>query len=834
MENKSEVNSKNNKPHIFLGSTGKAENYTSPSTGGGKKLAIPPQIRETHSQHLLNNLATVSASISSQKNEADSYELESKLGIQVVFESFDGVEMAIESLADARKGIELLNVKRVGEQVIATVFIPEGKLTAFETKIQDYIAHKKNKKGGPIDNQKLIDAIKSFKVAALEALWSDDELLFPQTDTENIWWEVWLPVFDDRQAVIHDFTLIATELGIEVTPYQLNFPERTVVHVHGCKQQFSSSTLLLSLVSELRLAKETAEFFDDLGITDQREWSEELILRLNVAEGDLPYVCILDTGVNPEHPLLSPFTTPGDQFVVEPTWTMSDDNGHGTEMAGLAIWGDLTDALQSSDPININHRLESVKVLRYSGDNKGKPLGLITTDGVSEAEIKNPTRNRVFSMSLASKDGRDRGRPSSWSSALDSLAADDLGDNLNPRLFSVCAGNTYDLQEDLREYPQSNELQDIHDPAQAWNVLTVGAYTNKVKITEATSYIPLAKAGSLSPHSSTSVLWDNNMPIKPEIVFEGGNVGVDNDTCFTLSSLMLLSTYSDISQRLFSSTNATSAATALAARFNAQLCSQYPDYWPETIRALTVHSANWTDEMFNLVTAEKTDKQKAKRLVRLVGYGVPSLNKALWSANNSLSLIVQDTIQPYEKKKGKQPSTKDMHIHDLPWPKDILLQLGDADVEMTVTLSYFIEPNPSSRNVSGKYSYPSHQLRFDVKRPDESTKQFKARLNLKARAEELGTTSSNGDSNWQLGNYRNKGSIHKDVWKGSAAELAERGQIAIYPAMGWWRTRTKLQHWDKQARYALIISIAAPEIDVDIYTEVLANIDTEITTSVSV
>jgi len=238
--------------------------------------------------------------------------------------------------------------------------------------------------------------------------------------------------------------------------------------------------------------------------------------------------------------------------------------------------------------------------------------------------------------------------------------------------------------------------------------------------------------------------------------------------------------------------------------------------------------------MYNLVATENTDKKKAKRLVKLVGYGAPSLRKALWSANNSLALIIQDSIQPYEKKQGKQPSTKDMHIHDLPWPKDILLQLGDVDVEMTVTLSYFIEPNPSSRNVSGKYSYPSHQLRFDVKRPDESTNQFKARLNRNARAEEQGSTRSTGDSNWQLGSFRNKGSIHKDVWKGSAAELAERGQIAIYPAMGWWRTRTKLKHFDKQARYALIVSITAPEVDIDIYSTVLAKISTKTTATVVV
>ncbi len=824
----------NNKPHLFLGSTGQSEAYTSPASGGGGGMVTPPQVRTTHSQSLLNDLASVSSGLESQKEEADSYELESKLGVQVAFESFDGVEMAIESLADARKGIELLNVKRVGEKIIATVFIPEGKLNAFEAKIQDYIAYATDINGRARDNQKLIDAIQSFKVAALESLWSDDESLFPQNETEYIWWEVWLPVLDDRQAVLHDFTVIATELGIEVNTGQLNFPERTVINVYGCKQQLSASTLLLSNISELRLAKETSEFFDELDPIEQREWSDELLSRLNLADGELPYVCILDTGVNSEHPLLSPFTTAQDHFVIDPSWTITDDSGHGTEMAGLAVWGDLTDVLQSSEPININHRLESVKVLRHDGDNQGKPLGLITADGVSEAVIANPERNRIFSMALGSKDGRDLGRPSSWSSALDGLAADDLGDNLNPKLFTVCAGNTTGFPQDLREYPHNNELQDIHDPAQAWNVLTVGAYTNKITITEDSSYSPLANAGSLSPYSSTSVLWDNNKPIKPEVVFEGGNVGIDDDTCLTFASLMPLSTYNNISERLFSPSNATSAATALAARFNVQLCAKYPNFWPETIRALTVHSASWTSEMFNLVSSENTEKQKLKRLVRLVGYGVPSIEKALWSANNSLSMIVQDVIQPYEKLRGKQPSTKDMHIHDLPWPTDTLLQLGDVDVEMTVTLSYFIEPNPSSRNVSGKYSYPSHQLRFDVKRPDESVQQFKARLNRNARAEEQGTTRSTGDSNWQLGQIRNKGSIHKDVWKGSAAELAERGQVAIFPAMGWWRSRAKLNYFDKQARYALIISIAVPEIDIDIYTEIENIISTEITANISI
>ena len=120
-----------------------------------------------------------------------------------------------------------------------------------------------------------------------------------------------------------------------------------------------------------------------------------------------------------------------------------------------------------------------------------------------------------------------------------------------------------------------------------------------------------------------------------------------------------------------------------------------------------------------------------------------------------------------------------MHLHDLPWPKESLLELGETNVEMTVTLSYFIEPNPSSRGVKGKYSYPSHNLKFDVKRATESLDDFRKRINRLARDEEEGASSKTTDPDWLLGSqFRHKGSIHKDVWSGTAADLAERGKIA--------------------------------------------------------
>ena len=71
-------------------------------------------------------------------------------------------------------------------------------------------------------------------------------------------------------------------------------------------------------------------------------------------------------------------------------------------------------------------------------------------------------------------------------------------------------------------------------------------------------------------------------------------------------------------------------------------------------------------------------------------------------------------------------------------------------------------------------------------------------------------------------NQRNrlKGSLHSDIWRGSAVDLASRGVLAVYPALGWWKTRPRLERYDKATRYSLIVSIHAPEVDVDLYSAV--------------
>ncbi|MGI3080599.1 S8 family peptidase [Vibrio alginolyticus] len=832
-----------NKPHFFFNSSGSSHEFTSPTRGGGSKIVIPAKNRASHSSKLRQEIQNVATELTDLKQSIPVSELTMGVGIQVEFESFPDVEMAVQSLANDPQGIVLHNVKTVeqdGQQTtLATAFVPEGKLSFYQKKLNDYEGYKTKQNGDAADHQKLIDSIKSIKRAAFSAIWADDISLLPEDKEADVWWEVWLATpRKSRQThnhyleILSDFSRLANIAEIEVSEHKLRFPEHTVIQVKASQRKLEENATLLFRVAEIRYPKVTAEFFDAMEPVEQREWSDELLHRLNHTYTDnSPYICIIDSGVNVDHPLLSSFADLGDQRTITDDSDPTDVIGHGTSMAGLAMWGDLADRLSSTDIETVTHRLESVKTIRFNGDNAGKPLGIVTENAVSEIENYKPERSRIYSMSLSSGKGTDRGRPSSWSSAMDMLAVDFLGEGEFPRLFTVCAGNTEPVGNVV--YPELNYLSDVHDPAQAWNVLTIGAYTEKDVITESSDYQPLAPKGGLSPYSTTSLEWERkNTPIKPEVVFEGGNVGQDEVGCAGMQDLELLTTNHDFSQRHFRCANATSAATALAARFTAQIKSKYPDLWPETVRALTVHSADWTDEMYSLISAERSDgntkKSDMAKLVRKVGFGVPDLEKALNSASNSLSLVIQDTLQPYTKPKSGDTKTKDMHLHDLPWPVDELQKIGEVDVELTITLSYFVEPNPSSRNVLNKYSYASHQLRFDVKHQGESDQQFMRRINAKAEGEK---PESLEDGNWLLGKQqRHRGSIHKDIWRGSAADLAARGKIAVYPASGWWKTRKAHERYDSKARYALVISLSVPEVQVDLYSEVQTIIEAETAT----
>lgn len=798
---------------------------------GGSPASFPVRNRAAHGQQIKQKLE--SAWQESENEIAVSHS--TRTGTYIEFQSAPGFDIKIKSLEDLRKGIRLCNVrqeesiKEDGTKDITsfiTTYVPNDQKQVFFNKVEAYL-NEETASGNP-KNKDLIDGINDLRNAILvESFWTDTKSLMPE-DNQKEWCEVWLR---DDDGAENRFENVINMLNIESKTGSIKFPERLVKLILASRHDLGELTKHSDDIAEYRKAKSTANFLLSETPVGQGEWVDNLVQRLSVDTTANVTVCLLDTGINNGHPLIQPLLSNDDCQAVKPEWQTHDHDKHGTLMAGLIGYGDLQGYLESNEPVTIKHSLESVKILPPTGTNPVELWGDITKQGISKAEIQADDRKRIICMPVSAEDTRDQGRPSSWSASIDQVTSG--ADDGDRRLMIVAAGNSD--QQNWNNYPESNLTDSVHDPAQSWNALTVGAVTSLQDITDHTlnSYNPMASRDQLSPFTTTSVAWDNKWPAKPDVVFEGGNLAVDGSGFTTeCNDLSLISTFYNPSEELLYPFNMTSAATAQAAHFAACIQAEYPDYWPETIRALIVHSANWPDATKNQIT-QSNNKTELNNVLRSCGYGKPNLGRALYCANNSLTLISEANIQPFEKD-GSDYKTKDMHLYELPWPKEILENLGEADVEMRITLSYFIEPGPGEIGWKDRYRYASHALRFDLNSPEEDKDTFVKRINKKSREDGEGRPDSRSPSDhWLIGSdNRNKGSIHSDIWQGTAAQLASSNLIAISPRIGWWRERHSLERYNQKTRYSLVVSISTPENDVDIYTPVKVSLSQPITISV--
>ena len=818
--------------HIKLSGPNESFKYTSISSGG-RKQRIPTRNRAQHGKSIYQQLERIWQE--SENEFLVAYP--ERTGIYLEFVSSPGFELIVKSLENLSQGIRLCNVRtekrlidnKEEEITLATVFIPNNKRDFFFRKVEQYLSEET--KSGKPRNVNLINSIEELRTALLiESFWTDDSNLIP--DEESEWCEVWLRGGSDE--VVERFDALLLEQQINSKSGYIKFPERIVKLVLVNRYQLQNLSRFSDDIAEYRKAKDTAEFFLNLEPFEQQEWAHDLLKRLSIDDKSQITICILDTGVNNGHPLLSPVLSNSDCLTVRTEWGPHDHDGHGSLMAGVAAYNNIQELLATSDNITLYHKLESVKILPPRGQNEPELWGDITSQAISIAEINSPDKKRIICSAVTASDTRDRGRPTSWSGAIDNITSGVFESERH--LVILAAGNITDFNQ-ITNYPDNQKTDSIHDPGQSWNALTVGAYTQLINLTgpNLNGYLPLAKENQLSPFSTTSFLWENRWPIKPEVVFEGGNVAVDNSNMWTeCNDFSLISTFYKPQERSFEPFNMTSAATAQAAHFAAKIQAAYPEYWPETIRGLIVHSANWPEELFRQFVQNCSSKQEIGNLLRIAGYGVPNIDKALYCASNSLTLIAETEIQPFIKERGQQPKTHEMHLYRLPWPSDILQDLGEVEVKMRVTLSYFIEPGPGEIGWKDRYRYPSHGLRFALNSPTEAEDEFIRRINIAVRNEEKGRPDTSSPSNhWVIGKKRDKGSIHSDIWVGTAADLSSSNLIAVFPSIGWWRERPHLGKANNRTRYSLIVSIETQEQDVDIYTPVAIQLEQQIPIEVS-
>ncbi len=815
-----------NLPHVDIARRQITRPYQAPreNRGGGSA----PRIREEHGARLQAELAATFREADVAR--PDDERLEPPEGVYLEVELRRGAKA--DELERKRAGSTPGAVKlEENEMETVALYVPDEARPVFEQILEDYRAGALTPAGEP-QRKSFVEAIEAIRRARLETFWTDDPDALPEGPHEVIWWEVWC--FKGTEAKLDG---IVETLGARAADREnrLYFPEVTAIPVLTDRITIELMLFATFAISELRRASASPVFFTDAEREDQYGWAENLAERTVWPGADAPAVCLLDTGVNRAHILLEPALSPGDMTAIYPDWGVADDpDGHGTGMAGLALHGDLTPLLQDEAERQLAHRLESVKILPPRGFPRTDPssYGSITQAAVARTEIARPERSRVFCMAVTN-DNVSGSRSTTWSAAIDQVAAAVMpgDDEESPRrLFIVSSGNAPAHIERDRilaadEYP-------VEDPAQAWNALTVGGYTDKIHIQEANldGWTPFAQAGDLSPFTRTSVTWpQGKVPFKPEIVMEAGNraVSPNGRDVLTVDSLGVLSTGVDTDRQPLTPFQATSAAAAQAAHLAARLSAAHPEYWPETIRALIIHSAEWTAVMKDRL-AVAPGRRESYALLRRFGYGVPSFERAAASAQNHLALVAQSTIRPFKNENGRK--FRDCHFYPLPWPRDVLEGLEERDIRLKITLSYFVDPNPGRSASIDPQHYQSFGLRFDLRRRLEPVSDFVERVNALERDDPLGRARVIADDNrWRFGpQSMSCGSLHCDEWTGPAVELAARDIICIKPVIGWWRNRASLDFCNKQARYSLVVTLSTPDVAVDLHTPISTIVETDI------
>ncbi|MBY0278783.1 S8 family peptidase [Candidatus Binatia bacterium] len=816
---------------LLRGRVSAVDTYEAPQRGGA-----PPKLPSLDPQALRARLVAQLDTIERQvQGRAETARDELATREIVAVHPSPGTKLTPEQLDDVREDARLIGVVQETGTVLLDVAKPHlgylrDKVDAFG---DDARSRSKTEKDGTTtvhrDKERAIAPVDAIGLAQL------DDMRGPRLRAEALvadrpyWFEVACrggyrrPLSETEESRAQ----IARQLYRAGAPHErldeFIGPEQVYFFVRLTQPQLEALRAATDCIYEVELAPPPLR---DLRLLEDVTTKDVKDFFLQAPDADAPAVVILDTGIATGHPLLKPAilsaTTAGD-LIPSP----EDTHGHGTKMAGVALYRDLGAAIERGGA-SAMHWLQSSRLLVQPGegtasDDNYEKWPVLTLGAVRSAEDADPRpRGRVFALAITRtmQEPPLQGLvPTLWSHAIDQIAHHEG----HGRLIVVSAGNArYELWLALAEqHPQLQLSEKIHQPAQAANALTVGAFTARVELPASEDYaeaqLVARRPGGISPFTSTG-LAGNEWPIKPDVVMEGGNLAISGslpDASVPTLSALTTSHRHTLGQPL-GQISMTSEATARAAHLAARIWAVEPKLQPETIRGLIVHSASWTQEMIQQFGG-MNDR------VLACGYGVPDERLASECAQERATVVVEDAMpngviedEP-KKKPPKRPTTRTtepklrrkLMVFRLPIPNE---QLGDTDpdVELRVTLSYFTEPNKFGRTV-----FHGLDLKWDMQGPQESESAFLQRINALKRPtgpdgkrQKVAVTKS---FPWDLGvQLRSRGTVQSDRWRGKMSELAGDKLLAVIPVLGWWDQRRHLK--EQVMRFSLIVSVFGPGV----------------------
>lgn len=458
-------------------------------------------------------------------------------------------------------------------------------------------------------------------------------------------------------------------------------------------------------------------------------------------DDNAPLAAVLDSGVFTGNPLLRTVVIAEEEFDTT-EHTTTDLNGHGTGVAGIVVYGNFHNSVESRifTPLV---RICNGKIMHDEFGNPYFPKDVRPEKVVKDAitYFHNTYGCRIFNLSAGNGECiYQGGRQFPWASMLDDLSREldiviviSAGNVPNPLI------NQFSSRDELMKKSRDQLFDPEHrliDPATSALNVTVGSITRSSE--------PAIPRGVMGNHISaglknypsvfTKIGKGVNKSIKPDFVDYGGNYSLRQmaggiNRWFMTDQNLMEPTLNHTTEKIFKGYCGTSFSaphvTHIAARLERALerqLGQKPS--SNLIRAMLANSAHCSDEMetWGMDSIDEhyngLDNPKRERLMRLNGYGKIS-EQSFISTDNTVTLFAEDKLP-----------LRSFHLYKIPVPENFLKVRAEKSI--TISMAY----NPVTR--MSRKEYLANNLWIEIfRRIDEETLiKYKAKRETSTDTEE--------------------------------------------------------------------------------------------------
>lgn len=549
---------------------------------------------------------------------------------------------------------------------------------------------------------------------------------------------------------------------------------------------------------------------------------------------DSPGILIIDSGIMQGHPLLGFILGDAQVFPdslrqrivggAEDGDTVS--GGHGTAVAGIAAYGDLGNCINNR-VFNPQVQLFSARVTDHNNEYDEEELVEHQYAEAITYFLDNYPTIKVVNISLGNDTNiyRNRRHQFKLAAVIDEIAYEFSDRNV---VFVISSGNyvpdELSDEEIFNTYPDyllNSEDSKIIDPGTSAIALTVGGISNGLGqglgYSNDDNSIRLVGRNKNWPSPFTRTGMGVNGAIKPDLVevagdwiFERGRINNHPGSSARESGVPTTSkNFAPPEGSLFRTVIGTSFSSPKVANLVALLFREFPNASPNLIRALLANSAEIPDDKPPRLASLDQDNDD---ILRIYGYGIPSFERARWSASNEVLLLDDSEI-----------AIDHFKIYEIPpLPEQFLNVRGKKYI--SVTLAF----DPPTRYTRGD-SYIGVALDFALYKnvnPETLVEVLRAlsseeRQHLEEENQKPASLSSSGIQTVHLlpgTRKRSKGTLQKGIHKITYGNRWSYDHGPLYLSVSCLRKWAPIDITHQ--RYSILVSLQHENPEIDIYNQI--------------